>query len=221
MSAAASRHDNRANTATFPPPRLRALRHGVRLRTRRRMLVHGRTVPDAAYEGGRRRGLLVPRLLAQGSRYKFELMSLSFKMRIDQWCGLQQAYKAATISHILKSSGKARFKRDDMRERFFCLLATIFVVLCVSPAFASFKPRLTPAEQQRYQEMMKTDRSAAHAYIDTRNYVSICSQALKQTARILEVPIQPEDYDVKYAAPDEVKMVKQAIFLWMKATIAH
>ena len=27
MSAAASRHDNRANTATFPPPRLRALRH--------------------------------------------------------------------------------------------------------------------------------------------------------------------------------------------------
>lgn len=138
----------------------------------------------------------MPRLLAQGSRYKFELMSLSFKIRIDQWCGLQQA-------------------------RFFCLLATIFVVLCVSPAFASFKPHLTPAEQQRYQEMMKTDRSAAHAYIDTRNYVSICSQALKQTARILEVPIQPEDYDVKYAAPDEVKMVKQAIFLWMKATIAH
>ena len=38
---------------------------------------------------------------------------------------------------------------------------------------------------------------------------------------ILEIGIQPKDYDAKYATPDEVNMVKQAISLWMKATIAQ
>jgi len=68
---------------------------------------------------------------------------------------------------------------------------------------------------------MKVDPSAAHAYIDTRNYVSICQQALKQLPRILEIGVQPKDYDPKYATPDEVKIVKEAIFLFMKATIAQ
>jgi hypothetical protein len=77
------------------------------------------------------------------------------------------------------------------------------------------------AEQARYQEMMKADPLAARAYIDTRNYVSVCQQALKQLSRILETGIQPKDYDVKYATPEEANMVKQAISLWMKATIAQ
>src|SRR5450759_1465927 len=108
-----------------------------------------------------------------------------------------------------------------MRDRFFGLLLAIVVTVCVSPANASFKPNLTPAEQQTHHEMMKADPSAAQAYIDTRNYVSICQQALKQPSRILEIGIQPDDYDQKYATQEEVAMVKRAIFLWMKATIAQ
>jgi hypothetical protein len=69
--------------------------------------------------------------------------------------------------------------------------------------------------------MMKADPSAGRACIDTRNYVSICQQALKQTSRILEIGVQPKNYDVRYVTPDEVRMVKEAIFLWMKATIAQ
>jgi hypothetical protein len=103
----------------------------------------------------------------------------------------------------------------------FGLFAAIAVSVWFGAASASFVPRLTPAEQQRHQEMMKTDPSAARAYLDTRNYVSICQQALNQPSRILEIGIQPDDYDVRYATPDEVKMVKQAIFLWMKATVGQ
>jgi hypothetical protein len=109
---------------------------------------------------------------------------------------------------------------DDMRN---CLglFAAIAVSVWFSAASASFVPHLTPAEQQRYQEMMKADPSAARAYLDTRNYVSICQQGLDQSSRILEIGIQPEDYDARYATPDEVKMVKKAILLWMKATVAQ
>jgi hypothetical protein len=106
-------------------------------------------------------------------------------------------------------------------RNYFGLFAAIVVSVWFSSASASFIPHLTPAEQQRYQEMMKADPSAARAYIDTRNYVSICQQGLKQLSRILEIGIQPKDYDVRYATPDEVRMVKQAISLWMKATIAQ
>jgi hypothetical protein len=106
-------------------------------------------------------------------------------------------------------------------RNYFGLFAAIVVSVWISAASASFVPDLTPAEQQRHQEMMKADPSAARAYIDSRNYISICQQALKQLPRILEIGIQPKDYDVKYATPDEVKMVKQAIFLWMKATMAQ
>lgn len=106
-------------------------------------------------------------------------------------------------------------------RKYVGMLAAIVVSMWIGAASASFVPHLTPAEQQRHQEMIKTDPSAARAYIDTRNYVSICQQALKQLPRILEIGIQPKDYDAKYATPDEVKMVKQAIFLWMKATIAQ
>jgi hypothetical protein len=103
----------------------------------------------------------------------------------------------------------------------FGLLAAVVVSVWFGAASAAFVPHLTLAEQQRYQEMMKVDPSAARGYIDTRNYVSICQQALKQLSRILEIGIQPKGYDAKYATPDEVKMVKQAIALWMKATIAQ
>ena len=108
-----------------------------------------------------------------------------------------------------------------MRNRFFGLLLAFVVTVCVSAANASFKPNLTPAEQQTYREMVKTDPSAAHAYIDTRNYVSICRQALKQPSRILEIGIQPEDYNQEYTTQEEVVMVKRAILLWMKATISQ
>jgi hypothetical protein len=105
-------------------------------------------------------------------------------------------------------------------SRVFALLAAIAVAMCVSSAYALFKPQLTPAEQQTYQEMLKANPGAAHTYVVTRNYVSICLQALKQPSRILEIGIEPKDYNEKYATSNEVKMVKQAIFLWMKATIA-
>jgi hypothetical protein len=101
------------------------------------------------------------------------------------------------------------------------LFVAIAVSVWFSAASASFIPRLTPAEQQRHQEMTKVDPSAARAYLDTRNYVSICQQGLDQPSRILEIGIQPEDYDARYATPDEVKMVKKAIFLFMKATVAQ
>jgi hypothetical protein len=101
------------------------------------------------------------------------------------------------------------------------LFAAIVMSFWLGAANASFVPHLTPAEQARYQEMMKADPLAARAYIDTRNYVNVCQQALKQLSRILEIGIQPNDYDVKYATPEEVNMVKQAISLWMKATIAQ
>ena len=107
-----------------------------------------------------------------------------------------------------------------MYSRVFALLAAIAVATCVSRANAFFKPQLTPAEQQTYQEMSKANPVTAHAYMDTRSYVSICLQALKQPSRILEIGVEPKDYDEKYATADEVKIVKQAIFLWMKATIA-
>ena len=107
-----------------------------------------------------------------------------------------------------------------MHSRVFALLAAIVVAMCVSRANAFFKPQLTPVEQQTYQEMLKANPATAHAYMDTRSYVSICSQALKQPSRILEIGVEPKDYNEKYATPDEVKIVKQAIFLWMKATIA-
>ena len=106
-------------------------------------------------------------------------------------------------------------------RNYFGLFAALVVSVWFSAASAAFVPHLTPAEQQRYQEMMKTDPSAARAYLDTRNYVSICQQGLDQSSRILEIGIQPEDYDVRYATPDEVKTVKRAIFLWMKATVAQ
>jgi len=106
-------------------------------------------------------------------------------------------------------------------RKYFGMFAAIVVSMWISAASAYFVPHLTPAQQQRYQEMIKTDPSAARAYIDTRNYISICQQALKQLPRILEIGIQPKDFDAKYASPDEVKTVKRAIFLWMKATIAQ
>jgi hypothetical protein len=105
-------------------------------------------------------------------------------------------------------------------SRILALLAAISVAVCAGRANASFEPQLTLAEQQTYQEMLKATPAAAHAYMDTRSYVSICSQALKQPSRILEIGVEPEDYNEKYATPDEVKIVKQAIFLWMKATLA-
>jgi hypothetical protein len=46
----------------------------------------------------------------------------------------------------------------------FGLFAAIAVSVWFGAASASFVPRLTPAEQQRHQEMMKTDPSAARAY---------------------------------------------------------
>jgi hypothetical protein len=108
-----------------------------------------------------------------------------------------------------------------MRDRLFGLLTAIVVTGGVGSANASFVPHLTPPEQQRYQEMLKADPAAAHAYIHTRNFVSICQQALGQPSRVLEMPIEPKDYDEKFVTPDEVKSVKSAIFLWMKATISH
>jgi len=105
-------------------------------------------------------------------------------------------------------------------SRIFALLAAIAVAMCASRASAFFRPKLTPAEQQHYREMLKANPGTAHAYLDTRNYVSICLQALEQPSRVLEIGVEPKDYNEKYATPDEVKIVKQAIFLWMKATIA-
>ena len=106
-------------------------------------------------------------------------------------------------------------------RNYVALFAAIAVSVWVSTASASFVPHLTPSEQQRHQEMMKVDPSAARAYIDTRNYVSICQQALERLPRIFEIGIQPKDYDIKYATPDEVKIVKRAIFLWMQAAVSQ
>ena len=117
--------------------------------------------------------------------------------------------------------GHPGFKWGRSMRNYLGLFAAIVVSFWLGAANASFVPHLTPAEQQRYQEMMKADPLAARAYIDTRNYVNVCQQALKQSSRILEIGIQPKDYDAKYATPDEVNMVKQAISLWMKATIAQ
>jgi hypothetical protein len=122
---------------------------------------------------------------------------------------------------LARPSEKSWFEVENDMRNYFCLSAVLVVSVWLTAASASFVPHLTPAEQQRYQEMMKADPSAARAYIETRNYVSICQQALKALPRILEIGIQPDNYDVRYATPDEVKMVKQAIFLWMKATIAQ
>jgi hypothetical protein len=111
--------------------------------------------------------------------------------------------------------------REDGMRNCLGLFAAIAMSVWFSAAGASFVPHLTPAEQQRYQELKKDDPSAARAYLDTRNYVSICQQGLDQSSRILEIGIQPEDYDARYATPDEVKLVKRAISLWMKATVAQ
>ena len=101
-------------------------------------------------------------------------------------------------------------------------LGTLLVsMLSVAAANAAFVPQSGPIEQKSYQELVRTDPAAAKSYMDTRNYVRICSQGLEQPTRILEIGIQPDDYNDKYTTPGEAKMVKQAIFLWMKATVAH
>jgi hypothetical protein len=92
--------------------------------------------------------------------------------------------------HYLVRTLDSSVAEGDVYSRVFTLLAAIAVAICVSRDNAFSKPQLTSAEQQTYQEMLKVNLGAAHAYMDTRNHVSSCLQDLKQPSRILEIGVK-------------------------------
>ena len=97
----------------------------------------------------------------------------------------------------------------------------VFAALLIAPSVyaASLKPHLPPEEQAAYEEMLKTNPTAAKEYLATREYVSACRQVVADPKLAIDLPDEPDDFSSKYVTSDERKMMKTAITKALSAYI--
>lgn len=88
-----------------------------------------------------------------------------------------------------------------------------FIIILISHSVhaASLKPQVPPQERAVYEEMLKTNPTAAKGYLITREYVSVCRQVVANPKLAIDLPDEPDDFAPKYVTKDERKMMKDAI----------
>ena len=104
--------------------------------------------------------------------------------------------------------------------RLFLILAAVLVspALCKGDAL---KSQIPAAERAVYEAMLKTNRTAAQEYLDTRNYLSLCRQVVANPSRALDLAAQPTTYRPQYVTSEEQKIVDQAIRLNIAAMLSR
>ena len=93
--------------------------------------------------------------------------------------------------------------------RIFAILITVFIYHSVQAA--SLKAQVPPNERATYEEMLKTNPTAAKEYLVTREYVSQCRQVVENPNLASDLPDEPDDFNSRYVSRDEGKMMKKAI----------
>ncbi len=101
--------------------------------------------------------------------------------------------------------------------RIFVILITLLISQWASAA--PLKPQVPPNERAVYDEMLKTNPTAAKAYLVTREYVSACRQVVANPKIAIDLPDEPDDFNSRYVSQDEIKMMKKAITLALSAYI--
>jgi hypothetical protein len=76
---------------------------------------------------------------------------------------------------------------------------------------ASLEPQVPPSERAIYADMLKSDPTAAKAYLITREYVSQCRQVVANPALAIDLPDEPDGVDWKYTSSADRIMMKEAI----------
>jgi hypothetical protein len=100
------------------------------------------------------------------------------------------------------------------------ILLIFFSFLIFSAASgASLKPQVPPQERAVYEDMLKTNPTAAKQYLATREYVSTGRQVVANPKLAIDLPDEPDDCNWRYATKDEQKIMKQAIQMALSAYI--
>jgi hypothetical protein len=102
-------------------------------------------------------------------------------------------------------------------------VSLVLVALLVSSAVnaASLQPQVPPAERAVYADMLKTNRSAAQQYLDTRNYLSLSRQVVANPSFALDLMPQPDTYRPEYVTSAEQKIVDEAMKLNIAAMLSR
>ncbi len=88
-------------------------------------------------------------------------------------------------------------------------------------AAAPLEPQIPAAEHVAYQRMLKTNRTAAQQYLDTRNYLSLCRQVIASPSRARDLVPEPDTYRPQYVTSGEQKIVDQAIRMNIAAMLSR
>ena len=91
------------------------------------------------------------------------------------------------------------------------LLIFVFLLLSSVVSGASLKPQVPPQELAAYEEMLKTNPTAAKEYLATREYVSTGRQVVANPKLAIDLPDEPDNMNWRYATKDEQKMMKEAV----------
>lgn len=99
------------------------------------------------------------------------------------------------------------------------LVILVTVLISYSVYAAPLEPQVPPDERAVYVEMMKTNPTAAKEYLVTREYVSVCRQVVANPQIAIDLPDEPDDFNLRYASNDERNMMKKAITMALSAYI--
>jgi len=94
---------------------------------------------------------------------------------------------------------------------FRALLALVTILVSHSVYAALLEPQVPQQERAIYVNMLKTNRTAAQAYLATREYLSLCRQVVANPERALDLVPEPDTYNVQYVTSAEQTIVDKAI----------
>lgn len=89
----------------------------------------------------------------------------------------------------------------------------------LAPRALALDPNQLTADERKQYDALKQDAAAATSYLDTRGFLRQCRKVESNRLDAKSLPIEPADYNKSYVSSAEQKLVDDAIFKSVMATI--